>query len=503
MPALPPTSVTLRRAVSALAVMALGVSGLMGLAAPASAANTVTLTVLGGTVGVSQSVQASVASDAVGQPSGTITFTSGSTTIGSAAVGGTLGSTASVTWVPVSAGTVEVKAAFVADDASTVSDTRTVDIAKVGTTVAFTGPGTAATGSSIDLSARVAATQGSYVPTGNVTFYLANSTSLGRARLDSSGVASVKYKAPDTVQTVTYYVVYDGDASASNARSGDASLKITATASTITLTAPATNYVQQPVILTARLAPDTATGRVEFLIGDKVIGSSVISKGVATLSWTPMATGTYTATARFGGSSGVAAGSATTRVVVSTQQKTDVITVDPVGVAAAWKPGGTINLPNGSSTPLTVTAVSKNKVTLSINGPCALSGNALVVRGVGGTCVLSAKTAGGNGYSPVTQAYNVVPGRGTQTAKVVAPESGNYSRGRSLRLGRLAATTNIGKQVTWQVRPKYKRNCRVYTTSKNFKVKLVRPGTCIVVGKAPAVPGQWSQFKVVRTYRIL
>jgi len=32
---------------------------------------------------------------------------------------------------------------------------------------------------------------------------------------------------------------------------------------------------------------------------------------------------------------------------------------------------------------------------------------------------------------------------------------------------------------------------------------MKRPGTCVVVGKAPAVSGQWSQFKVVRTYRIV
>lgn len=503
MPALPSPSLILRKAVTAVVVMAMGVAGLVGLASPASAANTVTVTVLDGTVGVSQTVQASVSSDAVGQPSGTVTFTADDATIGSVAVGGDLGSTATVTWVPSTAGSVSVKAAFVADDATTVSDTKSVSIAKVSTTATITTTGSTTTSTSIDLTAKVTPTQGSYTPTGNVTFYLANGTSLGRAALNSSAVASVKYTTPGTVQTLTYYAVYDGDTSANSARTPDATLKVTAKASTIALTVPQTNYVGRPVVLTAKLTPDTATGQVEFLIADKVVGTSVISKGSASFAWTPTTVGTYTATARFGGSSGVEAGSATARVVVSSQQRADVITVDPVGVATAWKPGGTVTLPNGSSTPLTVTATSKNKVTLSIVGPCALSGNALVIRGVGGTCVLTAKTAGGNGYSAVTQTYNVIPGRGTQTAKVVAPASGNYYRGRSLRLGRLAATTNIGTQVVWKVRPKYKKTCRVFTTKKNFKVKLKRPGTCVVVGKARSVPGQWSQFKVVRTYRVL
>lgn len=500
MPALPSPSIILRKAVTGIVVMAMGVAGLVGLASPANAANTVTLTVLDGTVGVSQTVQATVASDAVGQPSGTVTFTADNATIGSVAVGGDLGSTASVTWVPAAAGSISVKAAFVADDSTTVTDTQPVTIAKVSTTTTITTATSTTTSTAIDLTAKVSPTQGSYTPTGNVTFYLANGTALGRAALNSNAVATVKYTTPGTVQTITYYAVYDGDASANSSRSSDAALKVTAKASTVALTVPQTNYVGTPVVLTAKLTPDTATGQVEFLIADKVVGTSVITKGTASFAWTPTAVGTYTATARFGGSSGVEAGSATARVVVSSQQKTDVITVDPVGVAAAWKPGGTVMLPNGSSTPLTVTAASKNKVTLSIVGPCVLSGNAVVVRGVGGTCVLTAKTSGGNGYSAVTQTYNVIPGRGTQTAKIVAPASGTYRVGQRFRLGRLNATTNIGKQVVWKVLPRYKKKCRVYTTKKNFKLKLKRPGTCVVVAKAPRVDGQWSRLRVKRIY---
>lgn len=503
MPVLAPVNRLIRTAFTAVVAMAIGVAGLIGIAPAASAANTVTLTVLGGTVGVSQTVQATVASDAVGQPSGTVTFTANDTTIGSQAVGGTLGSTATITWVPAAAGTVSVRAAFVADDATTVTDTRSVEIAKVATTLTITSAASAVTSAAVDLTAKAAPTQGSYVPTGNVTFYLANGTSIGRAALNGNAVATVRYTTPSTAQTLTYYAVYDGDSSALTSRSADASLKVTATASSVALSVPATNYVNAPVTLTATLTPTTATGNVEFLIADKVVATAAISSGRASAVWTPTATGTYTATARFGGSSGVAAGSATARVVVATQQKKDVITVDPVGVAAPWAPGGAVNLPNGSSTPLTVTATSKNKVTLSIVGPCALNGNSVVVRGVGGTCVLTAKTSGGNGYSAVTQTYRIVPGRGTQTAKVVAPVSGTYRLGQRFRLGRLAATTNVGKQVTWQVRPKYKKNCRVYMTRKNYKIKMTRRGTCVVVGKAPAIPGQWSQFKVVRTYRII
>lgn len=500
MPALPSPAAIIRKAVTGVVVMAMGLAGLVGLASPASAANSVNITVLDGTVGVSQTVQATVSSDAVGQPSGTVTFTADGTTIGSVAVGGDLGSTASVTWVPAAAGSIAVRAAFVADDSTTATDEQQVTIAKVATTTTITTTTSTTTSTGVDLTAKVSPTQGSYTPTGNVTFYLANGTSLGRASLNSSAVATVKYTTPGTVQTLTYYAVYDGDTSANSSRSSDATLKVTAKASTVALTVPQTNYVGRPVTLTAKLTPDTASGQVQFLIADKVIGSSVISKGTASFAWTPTAVGTYTATARFGGSSGVEAGSATARVVVSSQQKGDVITVRPVSSSTAWKSGGTVRLPNGSSTPLSITAASKSKVTLSITGPCALSGNAIVVRGVGGTCVLTAKSAGGNGYSAVTQTYNVIPGRGTQTAKIVAPASGTYRVGQRFRLGRLSATTNIGKQVVWKVLPRYKKKCRVYTTKKNFKLKLKRAGTCKVVAKAPRVDGQWSRLRVKRIY---
>ena len=503
MPVRSTAALVLQRTISAIVVMAMGVAGLVGLASPASAANTVTVTALPGTVGVSQTVQAAVASDAVGAPSGTVTFTANDATIGSQAVGGALGSTATVTWVPASAGSIAVKAVFVADDASTVSDTATVTIAKVGSSLAITSTETTTTSTPVDLTAKASSTQGSYVPTGNVTFYLKDGNSLGRVALNSSGVATLRYSTPATEQTLTYYAVYDGDTSADNSRSADATLKLTAKASTVALTVPATNYVGQNLTLAAKITPTTGTGTVQFFIADKLIGSAAVSNATATFAWKPTAVGTYTATARYGGGSGVAAGSATARVVVTAQQKVDVITVDPVGVAPAWKPGSTTVLPNGSSTPLAVSAVSKNKVTLSVVGPCALSGNSIVIKGVGGSCQLTARTTAGNGYASVTQTYTIIPGRGTQTAKVVAPANGTYRVGQRLRLGRLSATTNIGKQVTWKVRPKYKSKCRVYMTKKNYKIKMKSPGTCVVVGKAPAVSGQWSQFKVVRTYRIV
>lgn len=117
--------------------------------------------------------------------------------------------------------------------------------------------------------------------------------------------------------------------------------------------------------------------------------------------------------------------------------------------------------------------------------------------------MLTAKTAGGNGYAAVTQTYRITQGIGTPSATIAAPASGTYRVGQQFRLGRVAATTSVGKQITWQARPASKKTCRVYVTGKNYKVKMLAPGTCTVTAKAPAVPGQWRQFKVVRTYSVV
>ncbi len=255
------------------------------------------------------------------------------------------------------------------------------------------------------------------------------------------------------------------------------------------------------VVLTAKMDPSTATGTVEFFVGNASLGKSTVAKGIAVLTWVPTSTGTFTLTAKYSGSSGVDPGTATNKVTVSPQLKTDQITMDPVGSAGIWVPGSTITLSNGARVQLAVSSASRLKISLKVAGPCSLDGLTLQIMGVGAPCTLTASTAGGNGFAPVSQSYRVLPAPGAQTARILAPSSGYYKRGARLKLSRQASTTNIGNQVTWRVTKATQKRCTIYRTAKLYKVKLKKRGRCRVIGTAPSVPGQWDRFVVKRTYR--
>ena len=165
----------------------------------------------------------------------------------------------------------------------------------------------------------------------------------------------------------------------------------------------------------------------------------------------PSTATTVTVTARYLGGGGLTASSDSSRVTVQQQLKADQITVDPTGSAGPWPAGGTVTLANGQAVAIDVRSASGLNVKLAIAGPCALEGNTVKVRGVGGVCTLTASTNGGNGYAAVTQKYYVQTVAGTQTAKVVAPASGTYPRGSRLNLSRRSTVTNVNQPVRWTV----------------------------------------------------
>lgn len=495
-------STVVKRLTVLIMSIAVGAAGLVGIAAPANADVAITLSVVNGTVGVSQTVSATVSSTTIGSPSGTVTFTAAGKSIGSQQVGGSSGSTAQVSWIPVAAGTIQVEATFVSDTSQQATDQRSVVIAKVDTVTSTSTPGTATTDSEILLTATVQSRQGQYSPSGSVSFFLLSGVLIGNANLDGGGKGTVKYQTPKTAGTVTVYAIFSGDPNANTSRSSNDSVKVSDKTSTVTLVVPQTNYVNTGVKLTAKVAPTSGTGSVEFLVNNKYLGTVKVAKGVAELTWVPNALGTFTLTANYSGGGGVDPGTATNKVTVQQQLKPDQITIDPAGTAGVWVPGTTITLSNGASVQLGVASASKLPVKLAVTGACALNGTTLTVKGAGGNCTLTASTAGGNGYAPASQTYVIVLGTGVQTATVRAPANGTYRRHTTLRLNRVAATTNIGQPITWRVTRKSSYKCRIVQKPKLFKVRLKRHGKCVVIGTSPAVPGQWTRFKVKRVYYV-
>jgi hypothetical protein len=492
-----------RQTLANLGVLLAVALALVVVAPPASAAVFVTLAASDGTVGVAQRVTATVDSSAIGSPSGTVVITADGIQVGTQTVGGSTGSTATVSWTPVAAVNAVVVATFTADSGEQASATKTVAIAKVNTLADTTVPGTAATNTPVTIAAVVRAREGTYVPTGSVTFYRSDGSTLGTATVDRTGRASATYRTPITAGTVSLYAIYNGDANANaSARSATDTIRVTTVAATVSVSVPQTNYVNSPVVLTAKVTPTSGTGTVDFSVNGRYISTGRVNGGVATVTWVPSALGTFTITANYSGGNGVGSGTASNRVSVTLPLKPDSITLTVAGTATVWAPGSANSLPNGATQAFTTSSASGLPVAVSVTGPCAMvSPTTVHVRGAGSPCVLSASTAGGNGYSPTTQRYTIVTATGPQTAKVSAPASGTKKRGKVLRLSRTSTVTSLNQPVTWRV-TKGSRVCKVVRSGPWYTLKLVRKGTCSVRGSAPAIPGQWAAYSTTRTYKV-
>ena len=439
------TATTLATAVTLMAVL------VMGFASPAQAAVAISLTAANGTVGVPQSLSATVTSSDIGSPTGTVSFTVNGQAVGSQGVGGNLGSTATVSWTPTSAGSASVQVSFAGQGGTEASDNRTVQVSRVDTTTSISAPSSSPTAGIVTLTASVAARQGTYQATGSVTFLRDAGTVLGTAKLDVAGVATLAYTVPSTTGTIRVYASYGGDTGANASTSATRSISITSTSTTTNLGVPSPVYVGAPVVLTAKVSPSSATGKVDFSVDGRLIGTGSLGGGAATVTWVPSSATTVTITARYLGGGGLNASTGSSRVTVQQQLKADQITVDPTGSAGPWPAGGTVTLANGQSVTVEVRSASGLNVRLSIVGPCALEGNTVKVQGVGGQCTLTASTAGGSGYAAVTQKYYVLTVAGMQTARLAAPPSGTYARWSRLTLSRRSAVTNVDQPVRWTV----------------------------------------------------
>jgi len=163
-------------------------------------------------------------------------------------------------------------------------------------------PNPAASGQSIILTATVAQT-GSAVPTGSVNF-LNGSASLGSASLDSTGAATLIVSG---LPAGSYEVaaVYSGDANYPPGESGLISLPVLFATATSLVASPNPVIFDQALTLTATVqGSGTAalTGWVTFLNGSTVLGVATIDiSGIAILSTSSLAAGSYRLTAQFAG----------------------------------------------------------------------------------------------------------------------------------------------------------------------------------------------------------
>jgi hypothetical protein len=103
--------------------------------------------------------------------------------------------------------------------------------------------------------------------------------------------------------TASFTASYSGDASTASSRSGTVKVAVKGLTSRTSLSANVTTYRYggRPV-LTAQLTPSGATGTVTFREGSRVLGTSTVRSGKATL-WAPvLSRGTHRVTATYSGS---------------------------------------------------------------------------------------------------------------------------------------------------------------------------------------------------------
>jgi sugar lactone lactonase YvrE len=234
-----------------------------------------------------------------GTPTGTVTFTSGTTQLGSAIL---TSGTAAIT-PALAAGTYQIVATYSgdADNSGSASAALPLTVVQATTQTALTvAPNPALLQAPITFTAKVTGNGGA--PTGSVNF-LANGNVIGAGSVTASGTVTF---STSTLAAGTYTIsaAYTGDAndgvSASAPVSLTVSLATTAVAVTVT---PSPSVVTSAITITAKVTGNggTPTGSVNFLANGNTLGGATLNAGTASFTTSSLAPGTYTITAAYSG----------------------------------------------------------------------------------------------------------------------------------------------------------------------------------------------------------
>ena len=283
------------------------------------------------TSGQSITLAAVVANTANVMPTGTISFLNGGTSLGQVSLNST--GTGTLILSSLSAGSYAIVGSYSGDSHYPPGESVvvSVQVLAITTTTLAASPSAVASGQTLNLTATVS-TSGTTVPTGMVSF-MNGSTVMGTVPLNSAGVA-VWSTTSLSVGTYSLTARYAGATSFASSTSAAAGVTVNALLTTPTIALAATpNPVTegQGFVLTATVSENGTpipTGTVSFMNGSTVVGIGVLnSSGVATLSITSLAVGTYTLTAQYpsatnptpqgSGSAGPASASATVLVTVN------------------------------------------------------------------------------------------------------------------------------------------------------------------------------------------
>jgi len=248
----------------------------------------------------------SAAAPGAGTPTGTVTFSDGSTSLGSATL---TDGAATLTISTLTAGSHAIQASyggdtnFMGSGSAAVNQTVNQDGSTIAVSSATDNP--SVFGQAVTFTATVAAAvAGSGTPTGVVTFY-DGSTVLGTAGL-SGGSASYTTSTL-TVGTDSITATYGGDANfaGSGSTAFAQTVNQTGTATVVTSSLNPTT-IGQSITFTATVSADapgsgTPTGTVIFYDGTTAIDTETLTNGSAAFTTANLAEGNHALSAQYGG----------------------------------------------------------------------------------------------------------------------------------------------------------------------------------------------------------
>jgi hypothetical protein len=237
-------------------------------------------------------------------PGGTVSFMSGSTLLGTANLNSSGVATLTNSSLAAGAYTLTAQYAGNANFLASTSAPESATVSSEATTTSLSAtPNPVTTGQTLTLTATVQGS-GSTAPGGTVNF-MNGSTLLGTATLNSSGVATLTTSSL-AAGAYSLTVQYAGDSNFLSSTSATVSLTVNAQATTTSLNAtPNPVITGQTLILTATAQGTGSTapgGMVSFMNGSSLLGTAPLnSSGVAMLTLTTLAVGTYNMTAQYAG----------------------------------------------------------------------------------------------------------------------------------------------------------------------------------------------------------
>ncbi len=335
------------------------------------------------------------------QPTGSITFMDGTTTLGTGTLSGT---TATYDTAALSVGTHSIVATYAGDSktASFTSAPYTQTVNAAGASVILTASANPATfGTSVTFSATATSTAGPL--TGTVQFQDGGIT-IGSGTLSSTGVAILSLS---TLNPGTHSIVaaYQGDSTDQPANSTALQLVVERPTSTTLNSSLNPLPTLAPVTISATVTnggTTPATGTVSFTQDGTAVGQAALNaSGVATLSVASLSSGAHSFTATYSGDAvDLASTSATLSENVQLRPTTDVMTTSATSLTG----GQQITLISvlhytGPATPTGTTTFLSGSVTLG-TAPVDSSGVATITVLLSGTsATLSSSYSGDASYA--------------------------------------------------------------------------------------------------------